>query len=357
MRKRVVFILPSFAGGGAERVCLAFAGALDRRVFDTAIIVVDGRGELCGLVKAGMEVRDLGYRRVRYALPSLIKALRRSRADIIIPTMGYLNLAVLALRFCLPRGTQIVPREANLPTRSMDALPVPRLARAAYRHLYPRADGVICNSQAVADELRDLCRVPPARIHRIDNPIDVDSIRRAAAKPCRAPGPGPRFVAAGRLARQKGFDRLIDLFAEMAPDAHLTILGEGPDRAALVARAAKRGLSERLCFAGFEPSPWPFYAGADAFVLSSRWEGMPNAGLEALACGTPVIAASEAGGIAEVAAEAEPGAVRIAAWGRDFLEAMRAIRPDPLPILRPSRLPRRYWLEEAATKMASLLNA
>ena len=304
-----------------------------------------------------MVVRDLGCRRVRHALPSLVNALRRSRAHVIIPTMGYLNLVVLAFRACLPRGAKIFPREANLPTRSMDALPMPRLARAAYRHLYPRADGVICNSQAVANELRDLCRVPPARIHRIDNPIDIDVIRQAAATPCRAPGPGPRFVAAGRLTRQKGFDRLIDLFAEMAPDAHLTILGDGPDRTALVAQAAKRGLSDRLRFAGFESSPWPFYAGADAFLLSSRWEGMPNAGLEALACGTPVIAASEAGGIAEVAAEVGPSAVRIAAWGRDFLDAMRATRADPVRLLRPSRLPRRYWLEEAAAKMASLLNA
>jgi glycosyltransferase involved in cell wall biosynthesis len=294
---------------------------------------------------------------VRYALPSLVGALRRSRADVVIPTMGYLNLAVLAIRPALPQNMRVFPREANLPSRSMAALAAPGLARAAYRRFYPRADGVICNSQAVADELRDLCRIPLARIHRIDNPIDVDAIRRAAAMPSRVPGAGQRFVASGRLTRQKGFDRLIDLFTEADPDSHLTILGDGPDRAMLIAQTARLGLSDRVHFAGFKPSPWPAYAGADAFLLPSRWEGMPNAALEALACGTPVIAVPEAGGIGELASDSEPGFLRIAEWGPAFLSAMRAVRPDPSLTPRPPGLPCRYWLEEATAKLAFLLNA
>lgn len=355
-RKRVAFVLPSFVGGGAERVCLTFAGALERGRFDATIIVIDGRGELGYIVPAHVAVHNLGRRRVRHALWPLFQTLRRVRADVIVPTLGYLNLAVLALRFLLPRSTRVLPREANLPTQSIDAFAVPELARLAYRRLYAHADGVICNSQAVADELKTLCGVPPARIHRIDNPIDVGAIRAAATEPAREPGEGPRFITSGRLTHQKGFDRLLELFAAAQPDARLTVLGEGPDRESLTARAARLGLGDRVRFTGFKASPWADYAGADAFLLPSRWEGMPNAALEALACGTPVIAVPEAGGIGEVAAEAGPSAIRIAAWGDDFLVSMRAVRPASPHHVRPSLLPRRYHLEETTAKLAALLD-
>jgi len=238
---------------------------------------------------------------------------------------------------------------------SIDALPSPALGRLAYRYLYPRAEGVLCNAQVVAEALARDCGVAPARIHQIDNPVDVDRIRAAATPVNRADGAGPRFVAAGRLTRQKGFDRLIDLFVTLQPDAHLTILGDGPDRMALEARAQERGVAARIAFAGFQARPWPFYAGADAFLLPSRWEGMPNAALEALACGTHVIATPESGGIGEVAAEAAPGAVTVAPWDKEFAAALRAVRAKATETPRASLLPERFTLARATESLARIL--
>ena len=122
------------------------------------------------------------------------------------------------------------------------------------------------------------------------NPIDQGRLRRLALPLRRHPGNGRRFVAAGRLVNQKGFDRLLHIFADCDPLDHLTILGDGPDHAMLARLAIRLGISDRVAFEGFVTRPWPWFAGADAVLLTSRWEGMPNVALEGLACGTQVIA-------------------------------------------------------------------
>jgi glycosyltransferase involved in cell wall biosynthesis len=97
------------------------------------------------------------------------------------------------------------------------------------------------------------------------------------------------------LSRQKGFDLLLPAFAKLAeasPGAHLTLVGSGPDEAALLRQRDELGLRERVTFRGFVENPHPLMRAADLYVLSSRYEGFPNVALEALACGTPVVAAA-----------------------------------------------------------------
>ncbi len=339
MSQSIAFVLPSFAGGGAERVIVTLAAHLDGDRFAPALVVLDGKGPLAQSVPAGMPVHDLARPRLRYALPRLVATLRCLRPAAIVPTLGYLNLAVLALRPLLPRGVRILPREANIPSATLPRMPWPRAVGQLYRWLYPRADAVICPARAVADELIRDFAVLPERLAVLHNPVEADRIRGAASVPRRAPGAGVRFVAAGRLTPQKGFERLLDMFAELPEMAHLTVLGEGPQEPALRARTARLGIAGRVDFPGFDPVPWARYAGADAFLLPSHWEGMPNAALEALACGTPVIATPEAGGIVEVARLAETGVVTLAEAGESFTRALENVKPAPVGKPRPSLLP------------------
>ncbi|MDA0702479.1 MAG: glycosyltransferase [Proteobacteria bacterium] len=356
---RVVFVLPSFAGGGAERVVVTVAGALAQQGRDIHLIALSGAGPLASLAPAGLPVHVLERPRVRQALPTLIRTIRRLRPTVLVSTISQLNLAVAALRPVLPASMAVYLRETNTPSRNLANLPpfAGLLMRSGYRMLYPKATGVVCNAGIVAQELELDFLVEPARIHRIDNPVDIAGLRTRAQPGRRTPGPGARFVAAGRLTRQKGFDRLVECFARHSPDSHLTILGEGPDESALRRRIETLGLAKRISLAGFEPEPWREYAGADAFLLPSRWEGMPNAALEALACGTPVIATPEAGGISEVAEDAAPGAVTVAAWGEEFEAAMATVLAQP-PSAEPreSLLPERFALESVIQCWAALLD-
>ena len=348
----IALVLPSFGGGGAERVALSLVSGVERAA--ATVVVLDGRGPLRSLMPEGVKVHDLGRPRLRQAWPALLRWLRSSRPALVLSTFGHVNLALLSMRPLLPGGMKMVIREASTPSLSLrrGRTPAPALMRHACRLLYPTADLVLCQHRGMAAEMTAHFGVAPERTAVLPNPVDSAHLR--ARPPEREPGPGRRFVAAGRLAPEKGFDRLIDLFAAL-PDDRLCLFGDGPERTMLEDRARVHGLAGRVRFAGFEPEPWPFFAGADAMLVSSRWEGLPNVALEALACGTPVIATPESGGIAEVAAAAPPGAVTIAAWGDDFRSALKKVAPSPAGGMRPSLLPERYERDRVIERFRAVI--
>jgi glycosyltransferase involved in cell wall biosynthesis len=160
---------------------------------------------------------------------------------------------------------------------------------------------------------RDLERfgVPARRMLTIFNPVDVATLQaeaRAVASPYAGSSKGPHVLGVGRLVRQKGFDRLIRAFAalrEREPDAQLWILGDDPggrDSASQALRALRAELDLEACvhFPGYRSDVPAWLAHADLFVLSSRYEGLPNVLLEALACGCPVVALDGPGGAGEI---------------------------------------------------------
>ncbi|MEQ8356252.1 MAG: glycosyltransferase [Kiloniellaceae bacterium] len=346
--RKILFVLPNFAGGGAERVALTLLNQLDRRSFAPQLLVLEGTGPLRLLLAPEVTLQEIGSPRLRRALPALLSVIRRERPAIVFASQGYLNIALLAARCFMPAGTRIVLRESNTPSQSLPNRRHPRLMTAAYRWLYPRADLLFCQHQKTEQEMRATFRVPADRIAGLPNPVPVARLRQSAASPLRSEGIGLRFAAAGRLHRQKGFDRLIELFIELPDDARLTIYGEGEDQAALLQQIHDRGLNQRIILAGFTDKLAAALAGADACVISSRWEGLPNVALESLAVGTPVIATPESGGIAELADAAAPGAVSVVPWGSDFAARMASCRPRHLAAPAPSLLPERYALENVA---------
>ncbi len=317
---------------------IRIASGLDPGRYASTILVMDAAGPLSANLPRHITVHDIGRRRLRSALPAIIGWLRHHRSYAVIASLGYINLGLLAARPALPVETHIVVREANTPSLALPQSPRPWLTRLGYRLLYRTADAVVAQHQQTAAEMRDHFQVPGRALHIIANPIDVKAVRAAAS------GPWPkrdaiRLVAAGRLARQKGFDRLIALMAETAADRHLTIYGDGPERHALRRQIDDSGLGNRVTLAGFTPNPVPALARADACVLSSRWEGLPNVALEALACGTPVIATPQSGGL--VALGGAPG-VTIVPWGPAFKAAIEAVEPAPDTGLSASLLPAQF---------------
>jgi len=299
---RILFALPGLHGGGAERVVVTVLRHLDRERFEPHLVLADAAGPYLGEVPADVSVHGLGATRLRRALPALVRAVWRLRPAAVASTQGYMNFALLLVRRLLP-PTRLVVREV-IGERYLENSRHRDLLYRFYLRRVRAADRIVTQSDGAAREIAARVGARPGQVIRIYNPVDVARVSAEAQSGERPyAGPGPHVVAAGRLGAQKGFDLLLDAFARVQrgrPAATLTILGEGPDRQALAARAEHLGLGTTVRFVGFQPRPYRYFAAADVFVLSSRYEGLPNVILEALAAGCPVIACACSDGVREV---------------------------------------------------------
>jgi len=163
------------------------------------------------------------------------------------------------------------------------------------RFVYGRAAAVVGNSEGVIADIAAIAQLPAARMHLIRNPVVTPALLAAGEAPVDdpwlAPGEPPVILGLGGLRRQKGFDTLIRAYARVRAKRHcrLWILGEGRLRKSLESLAVSLRVSDDVRLSGFDAEPYPLLARVALFVLSSRWEGSPNALTEALALGTPVV--------------------------------------------------------------------
>lgn len=240
-------------------------------------------------------------------------------------------------------------------------------ARARRRMLDACAQAQACVgvSQALVDVLRGW-GVPQHKLHVIRNGVDLDRFSEQDAGAARArlglPVDVPVVLSVGNLFELKGHALLIEAVALLTrdwPTLRLVIAGEGPERERLQQLIAQHGLQERVRLLGVVPNAdlphW--YGAADLFALPSSREGLPNVMLEALACGTPVVATA-VGGIPEVLG-GQPDAGMLlderssAALARAIAAALRRVS-DPSA---PRRVAEAYSWEHSTARLATLMRS
>jgi glycosyltransferase involved in cell wall biosynthesis len=170
----------------------------------------------------------------------------------------------------------------------------------------------VTNSRAVVPDVRVFLgrRVgPSADVRTLSNPVDFDRFESLAAGSQRGDLPEvPVFISVGRLSKEKRPDVLIEAFDRIHQrrPARLVVCGDGPLRPWLACEINRRGLVEDVDLMGFQENPWVVMRQATALLLTSDYEGLPNALIEAQGLGLPAVA-TRAGGAAEVIAEGETG--------------------------------------------------
>jgi glycosyltransferase involved in cell wall biosynthesis len=295
-KHKLLFVLPSLRGGGAERASVDLLRGIDRRRFEIALVLFTCGGSFLRELPSDVPLYDLGGRQ-SYDLRlvwRLASVLRRENPDVVFSVLRYTNL--ITLLACRLAGGQarVVVNEQNPPGAEFALFGARRVKAWFLRHLYPWADRVTAISAGIARELVSVYGLPQDKVQVIPNPVDLVRVRTLAAARLEHPWFQlglPVLVAAGRLHPQKGFTYLIRAFSlvrDVLP-CKLVILGEGPLRAELEGLIASLGLTEDVALPGFQENPYNYICHSSMFVLSSLFEGFGNVLLDALVLGVPVV--------------------------------------------------------------------
>lgn len=294
-RIQVALVITELEVGGAERCLAQVAAGLDRARFAPVVYALAARpaesraGLLRQLDEAGVPVRFVGVRaarQLRTAVRTLRSLLASQRPQLVQTFLFHANVVgTLAVRGLadvqLVQGMRVA--DPSWPRQLVE------------RWTTRRADKVACVSHSVADYCAARLRVPADKLIVIPNGIDAAAYRDLTPVDLQRWGVPPgrhAIVFVGRMHPQKGLDWLFSFaprLFERLPEHDLLLVGDGPERAAWEARARSLGLQQRVHWAGWSPQVPQILAAADLLILPSRWEGMPNVLLEAMAAGLPVV--------------------------------------------------------------------
>jgi len=309
--RRIAFVINSIGYGGAERALanVITAGAGRDPAYDMHLIMLDDDPPRRTMpAQAQHHVLDSRGSLWR-SVAQLRRCLSALKPDLVVSFLVRANVA-----------SALAGRSLNIPVVACERMHASSHFRLKHRGLkrlgaqlaprlaYRFAEIVLGVSTGVSDDLVRNFAVSPAKSRTINNPYDLAHIREQASLP--APFALPeRFIAAvGRLERAKDFGSLIRAYAAASPEPKLVILGEGALRAELEALIAELGLTGRVLLPGYASNPFAVVGRAEFYVSASLNEGFPNAMVEAMALGKPVVATDCYSGPAEILGGAADGA-------------------------------------------------
>ena len=304
---RISLLLPDLRLGGAEASLLQLSGAFAARGCAVDLLLMRPGGQLSERVPASVRRIELNTGGEYRSLLPMARYLRRERPAALLTTLDLTNLVGLLARRVSGVPVRVTIRVATSVSAHKRSSGFKKtLERLALTAIYPWADSIVAVSQGVAADLHAYAGIPAGRIRVIYNPALDDSLEARAQEEPEHPwlrgGDRPVILSAARLSEEKDFPTLLRAFGRVRQErpARLVILGEGPERASLERLIQELGLRDDVALPGYTPNPLASMRRAAVYVLSSRREGMPNAMIQAMACGCPVVSTDCPSGPREV---------------------------------------------------------
>ena len=333
---KVAIFIPDFAGGGAQRVNVNLANELARQGLAVDYVVHNADGPFATQLADNVRLVTLGGRRFETSFLRFCRYIVRERPKALMASMTHPGVFALLAKKLVGGQTRFLVQNQN--TSSVEyanARPVSRLWLRLLGFLLPSADAVVAVSKEAAEDLVRMFPKTSGNVVSIYNPVFEPGILELAEEPLAHPWFGdpqvPVVLSVGRLAPQKDYGTLLAAFAQVLKvrKARLVIVGEGPDRPALTARAEELGVAEFVDLPGFQSNPYAFMRNAQVFVLSSIFEGLPLVLVEALACGTPVVSTRCPSGPGEVLEEGKWGRLVPVGDARAMADAVLSALDEP----------------------------
>ena len=296
-RPDLAVVLRAFEGGGAQRDMILLCNALATKGVQITVLALRLEGPLRSLLDPTICVVQISGGQIRYAVPGLRRLLRDMGPAAVVSSEASLNLCTLIAGRTLPRRSRpkLVLREVGSPSIAQhhDPYAQNRIAYRILRRFYRYADCIVALTEGARRDLKENFAVP-------DHVISV-MLTNAVIPPATAEriaqwdGENGRdkdlIVCVGRLSPEKDQRMLIRAVTMLPPGLpwRLAIVGDGAERPALEALVSELGLTDRVTFTGQVADPFAWMMRARVAVCASIYEGLCNAIIEALACGTPVV--------------------------------------------------------------------
>ena len=311
--QHIAFFLSELHGGGAQRVTINLIKALCDRDIKIDLVLAKAEGPYLSQVPPQVRLIDLQATKLVASFPKLISYLKQEQPQYLVAALhGACLLAVWAKKLTNIK-TKIVVTIHN--TFSVEAKYIGlrrKFLPTLICYFYPQADKLLAVSEGAAESMAEALNIPVSQIPVVYNPVVTPELENKARETITHPffaSEIPIILGVGRLKKAKDFVTLIDAFVRVrkVTEAKLCILGEGEERKNLETLIQKHDLESDVSLPGFVDNPYPYMAQAQLFVLSSLWEGLPTVLIEALACGTNVVATDCPSGPREILAGGKYG--------------------------------------------------
>lgn len=303
---RLLFLLPTYTFGGAERTSLNLLGGIDKKRFQ--ICLVTSKNIFTYFSDIGIEkfipLEDIGigtwfttYRRFFHDVGRVASLLKKETPDLVFGMMHYPSSLLVFANKLYHLGMKVIASPRGPSTeylRYFEPDGIRRISLKAIFKLFLRfADGIVVNSSGMKEECIADFHAMKAKIVVIPNGVDVPIIREMSCEDAaieRKKG-FTVFSAAGRLEREKNFSFLIKAFSQVRKkrEATLLLIGDGSEMRSLQILSAELGVESDVLFLGYQKNPYKYISKSDIFVHTCLFEGFPNIILEAMANGVPVI--------------------------------------------------------------------
>lgn len=304
---KILFVLDSLGLGGAQSVILNILKYIDRNKFNAELALFTLEGDYMNNLPEDITYYDLNSVRTRYMIFSLIRLLREIKPQIIFSTLLKVNAAINIAVKLAGVSPKVIIRSSNFFSSKFRDEPFYTniLSRWANRN----ADSIVATTEEMRSDMYKNFSIPLNKIKVIYNPVDIKFIDEMSRKPIEDSSfeinsrkNSPLIISMGRLTDQKGYSYLLKAFQIVRSNlpAKLVILGRGDKKEELENLAGNLNIDKFVIFLGFQSNPYRLMARSDVFVLSSLWEGFPNALIEAMTCRVPVISTDCSSGPKEI---------------------------------------------------------
>ena len=361
---RRIGIFISFSGdGGVEKMICNLAQGLLNLGIEVDLLLARAEGKHTAHIPDGARLISLATRHTLSALPGLTAYLRREKPSALLAAKDRaIKVAVLA-RFLARSDVRLLGRIGTTVSAALETRHPLRRAiwYLSMRIFYRFTDGIIAVSEGVARDVMRITSLPADRLPVIRNPVITPKLHRLAKESAPHPWldePGtPVITGMGRLTRQKDFATLIMAFARVRKtrECRLIILGEGGQRRAIGTMIRELGIEKDVHLPGFVQNPYSYLSRSSLFVLSSRWEGSPNALTEALALGIPVVSTDCNSGPREILQDGKYGNLVPIGDVERMASAIISTLSNPLPENLLKGAVSEYTVEKAARSYLGLL--